>query len=134
MHVSLILEPKGSNANLISMDVKKIYEDQWASNSLSMKFARLQHICQQEQKIWCALTGYRTILESQLELAMRRKNHTMRKSGQLAPDNPYYEARSDNRSSRGSPKTKTGKIMQSNIIITARGVGQNIGSILAKHR
>ena len=65
---------------------------------------------------------------------MRRTNHTMRESGQLAPDKPYYEASSDNRSSRGSPKTKTGKIIKSNIIITARGVGQKIGSILAKHR
>ena len=51
MHVSLILEPKGSNASLLSMDVKEIYEEQWDSNSLSMKFARLQHRCQQEQKL-----------------------------------------------------------------------------------
>ena len=65
---------------------------------------------------------------------MRRTNHTMRESGQLAPDKPYYEARSDNRFLRGSPKTNTGKIIQSNIIITARGVGQKIGSILVKHR
>ena len=105
------------------MDVKKIYEDQWARNYLSMKFARLQHICQQEQQLWCALTSYRTILGPQLELAMRRTNHTMRESGQLAPDKPYYEASSDNRYPRGFPKTKTGKIIKSNIIITAIGVG-----------
>ena len=70
----------------------------------------------------------------QLELAMRRTNHTIRESGQLAPDKPYQEASSNNQSSRGSPKTKTGKIVQSNIIITARGVGHKIGSILAKNR
>ena len=126
MQVSLILEQKGSNSNLLAMDLKEIYENQWASNSLSIKFACLQHSCQQEQQLWCVLTGYRTILGPQIDLAMSRTNHIMSENCQLSLDKLYYEASSDNQSSRGYPKINTGKIIQSNIILTLRGFGQKI--------
>ena len=133
MNVSLVLEPKGSTTNLFVIDVKEFYGGEWASDSPRMKVTHLQHICQQEQRLWCALTSYRTNPVPQLELAMRRMNRTMRENGQLSPDKPDYEASSNNRYPRGYLKTKTVHMIQANTIITVRGVGQNIGTILAKH-